>query len=86
MQLEKYTGVYQLAPNFQLTITREGSSLFGQATGQPKVPIFAETETNFFLKVIDAQLTFVKDAAGNVDALILHQNGANIQGLRVRKQ
>ena len=86
LQLEKYTGVYQLAPNFQLTITREGSSLFGQATGQPKVPIFAETETNFFLKVVDAQLTFVKDAAGNVDALILHQNGANIQGLRVRKQ
>ncbi len=86
VQLEKYTGVYQLSPTFQLTITRAGSSLFGQATGQPKVPIFAESETNFFLKVVDAQLTFVRDPSGNVDALILHQNGANIQGLRVTKR
>lgn len=82
-KLERYVGVYQLAPSFQLTITREGGSLFGQATGQPKVQLFAESEFEFFLKVVDAQVTFVRDANGTVNQLILHQNGANIAGLRV---
>ena len=62
--LETYVGAYPLvlAPTFVMTVTREGEQLFLQATGQPRFPIFAETETRFFLKVVDAQLTFVKDA------------------------
>jgi CubicO group peptidase (beta-lactamase class C family) len=84
-KLENYVGVYQLAPNFQLTITREGSSLFAQGTGQPKVQLFAESETDFFLKVTDAQVTFTRDSSGKVNQLVLHQNGANIAGLRVTK-
>jgi Beta-lactamase class C and other penicillin binding proteins len=83
-KLDAMVGVYQLAPNFQLTITKEGSSLFGQATGQGKVQLYAESETEFFLKVVDAQVTFVKDASGKVDQLILHQNGADIPGHRVK--
>jgi CubicO group peptidase (beta-lactamase class C family) len=83
-KLEPLTGVYELAPNFQLTITREGSALFAQATGQPKFPLFAEAETEFFLKVVDAQLSFVKDATGQFNSLVLHQGGANIPGKRVK--
>src|SRR5580693_1901121 len=69
-----YVGRYQLAPNFILTITREGDRLFAQATGQPKFEVFAEGDKDFFLKVIDAQLTFVTDASGPATAVILHQN------------
>ena len=36
-QLEPLTGVYELAPAFRIAITREGASLFGQATGQGRV-------------------------------------------------
>ena len=82
-KLEPLTGVYELAPNFQLTITREGASLFAQATGQPKFPLFAEAETEFFLKVVDAQVSFIKDANGQFNSLVLHQGGANIPGKRV---
>ena len=82
--LDPLVGVYELAPNFRLVITREGDSLFGQATGQGKVQMYAESETEFFLKVVDAQVTFVRDAAGKVDQLILHQGGANIPGRRVQ--
>ena len=46
-----------------------------QGTGQPKAEVFPESETNFFAKVVDAQLTFVKDASGKVTHLVLHQNG-----------
>ena len=42
-------------------------------TGQLKFELFAESETKFLLKVVDAKITFVKDAAGNVTHL--HRGG-----------
>ncbi len=76
-------GVYELAPAFRLAITREGASLFGQATGQGRAQLFAESPLTFFLRGVDAQVTFVRDADGKVNQLILHQGGANIPGKRV---
>jgi CubicO group peptidase (beta-lactamase class C family) len=78
-----YVGQYQLAPNFILTITREGDQLFAQATGQPKFQIFPESQRDFFLKVVDAQITFEVDASGHVTGLTLHQNGANMPAKRI---
>lgn len=83
-KLDAYVGVYELAPNFQLTITKEGGSLFGQATGQQRIQLFPESETRFFLRIVDAQITFVKGADGKVSELILHQRGADIPGRRVK--
>ena len=82
--LDAYVGVYELAPAFRLAITREGNALFGQATGQAKHQLFPEAETEFFLKVVDAQITFVKDASGKVNSIVLHQGGAHIPGKRVQ--
>ena len=70
-----YIGKYQLAPDFILTITRQGDHLFAQATGQGMFPLFPESERGFFLKVVDAQITFVTDSEGRATELILHQNG-----------
>ena len=80
--LQRRVGEYVLTPAFTLSITREGTALFLQATGQPKFPIFAESETAFFFRVADAQLTFTKDASGSVTGLILHQGGQNLPGRR----
>jgi CubicO group peptidase (beta-lactamase class C family) len=73
--LQKYTGKYELAPNFILTITREGNGLYGQATGQGKVQLFAESNNKFFLKVVDAEIEFVKDDKGQITKATLFQNG-----------
>jgi CubicO group peptidase (beta-lactamase class C family) len=78
-----YVGQYQLAPNFILTITREGDQLFAQATGQPKFQIYPESQRDFFLKVVDAQITFETDASGRATSLTLHQNGANMPAKRI---
>ena len=72
---DAYTGRYELAPNFILTISKEGDRLMAQATGQPPVELFPESETTFFLKVVDAKVTFVKDDTGKVTHLVLHQGG-----------
>jgi CubicO group peptidase (beta-lactamase class C family) len=70
-----YAGSYQLAPNFILTVTREGDHLFVQATGQPKAEVFPEGDRDFFYKVVEAQITFVADGQGKATELILHQGG-----------
>lgn len=75
--LETYVGAYQLAPTFTITITREEGRLFAQATSQPKFEIFAEKEDEFFLKALDAQISFTKNEAGAVTGMILHQGGAD---------
>lgn len=80
--LEPLVGQYELLPTFVLTITREGNQLFLQATGQPRFPVFAESETHFFLKVVDAQLTFVKDVSGRATEVVLHQNGMDQKARR----
>ena len=75
--LQTYTGQYELAPQFILTITRESSQLYVQATGQGKNAIFPESQTKFFLKTVDAELEFVKDDKGEVIKLVLYQNGTH---------
>ena len=65
-------------------MTLEDGALFMQATAQPKFPVFAESEVKFFLRVVDAQVSFTKDDSGAVTGLILHQNGANQPGRKVR--
>ena len=79
---DSYLGTYELAPSFIITITRDGDHLFEQATGQQKFEIFPEGERDFFLKVVDAQITFVTDSGGRATELILHQNGRDVHGKR----
>ena len=76
--LMRYVGTYELAPTFQIAVTREKTRLFVQATGQPRFPIYAESDSTFFLKVVDAQVTFSKDG------LVLHQNGRDLPGRKLQ--
>jgi len=80
---DAYVGQYELSPDFVITVRREENGLSIQATGQPKFEVFAESETKFFLTVVDAQITFVKNEKGEVTHLILHQNGADQKAKRI---
>lgn len=82
--LSRYVGTYQLAPEFAMEITTSDGALWAQATGQGKLRLWAEAETEFFLKEVDAQVTFVRDATGTVTSLILHQNGQHPAGVKVK--
>ncbi|HEX5314781.1 MAG TPA: alpha/beta fold hydrolase [Gammaproteobacteria bacterium] len=73
--LDAYVGSYELAPGFVLTISRRGEQLYAQATGQGAAPIYESAKDQFFYKVVNAQISFERDAAGNVTGLVLHQNG-----------
>ena len=78
--LDKYVGTYELAPSFNIVITREGDKLFGQATGQSKFEMAADSPTEFHLLVVPAKITFAPDGS----SLTLHQGGRDVAGKRVK--
>jgi len=81
--LNKYVGKYKVQDGYFITISREGDRLFSQSTGMPKLEIFPESETKFFLKKIEVQITFVKDENGNVMELIVHQGKVEVPAKKI---
>jgi D-alanyl-D-alanine-carboxypeptidase/D-alanyl-D-alanine-endopeptidase len=81
--LEVLVGRYQLAPKFEMAVTRKDGQLFIQLTGQPPSRIFPESPTAFFSKLIDAQFTFDLPANGPATAVTLHQNGRSPTAKRI---
>jgi hypothetical protein len=81
---EKYVGEYKLPIGMNLTVrTREGK-IFTEPTGQPEAELFPKSETEYFLKVVDAQITFVLDESGVATGLILHQGGQDFPGEKIQ--
>ena len=82
-ELDAVTGTYEIAPTFSLKVTREGAQLMVQATNQPKLPVSPYAANKFFLKVVDAQLEFMRNADGKAESVTLHQGGRDMPGKRV---
>jgi hypothetical protein len=74
----QYVGTYALGPNREIVITLENGQLMAQATGQTKLQLFAESDTRFFVKDVDAQIEFQKGDKGAVNSLTLHQGPAEL--------
>jgi Domain of unknown function (DUF3471). len=82
--LKGYVGVYQLDPTQELDVTMRDDVLFIKSTGGATVRLWAETERDFFIKEIDAQVTFVRDASGAVTGLVVHQFGRDRTARKIR--
>ncbi len=80
---ETYIGDYEFSPGIILSVTTESQRFFAQLTGQNRVEIFPESATQFFLKVVDAQLTFIVEGTGKAVRVILHQGGRDQTAIRV---
>ena len=75
--LAEYAGRYKQSDAVTLDVKIEGAHLVIQFTGQQAFEAYAETFKDFFLKKLDAQLTFVRTAEGKVSNVILHQGGVD---------
>ena len=82
--LKQYTGEYELAPSFTITFTLKDGQLFGQGTGQPQFQLFPKTETRFFLKVVVAEVDFLKGSDGTFSEMILYQGGQELKGVKIK--
>lgn len=82
--LKSYTGNYELAPNFILTISMEGKQLSAQATGQGKIKVFPKSEDFFYSKDIEAQIQFNTNKKGEIESLTLFQNGREMVAPKIK--
>ncbi len=77
--LEKYVGEYQAQfPPTNYKITIENGKLMFQEIDFLKAEMFAESETDFFLKAADMRIKFIKDANGTVTGFIVDQGDGTL--------
>jgi len=81
--LKQYVGRYRLASGAVFDITVEGGQLYAQLTGQARLPVYASAKDEFFYRAVNARISFERGPQGKVDALVLHQNGADRRASRL---
>lgn len=75
---DEYVGTYKHEDGFLLSIIKEDNRLFAKPDGQRKIELFPESKTEFFHKMIDVQITFIKDDFGKISRLVLRSQKDNI--------
>ena len=81
---DTYVGEYEIAPTLKVAVFKEGDKLMTQATNQPAFELYPESADNFFLKVVDAKVTFTRDDKGQVIGLVIHQGGRDVPGKKIK--
>lgn len=78
-----YLGVYELGDDgIYYFVSAKDERLFVRVMGQVDIEVFPESETQFFMKVLPVQVTFLRDADDKVNNLIHHQGGAETKAVR----
>ena len=82
---DEFVGRYALdaRPDFILTFSREGDTLYTQATGQGRLEIVPTSDSSFALIAVEASVTFHRNADGEVDALTMRQGGGENRATRL---
>jgi CubicO group peptidase (beta-lactamase class C family) len=73
--LDDYVGRYTPNPHLVCIVTREGDKLMIEAAGSGKLELLPESESSFFMRVMDGLFSFVRDEDGKVNQLTLRQGG-----------
>jgi CubicO group peptidase (beta-lactamase class C family) len=81
---DAYVGRYELAPGFVLTVSRDGPDFYLQATGQQRIRMFASSEVDFFLRAVEADLTFGRDEPNGPVTHMIFRQGQERRANRIR--
>jgi hypothetical protein len=83
--LSPFVGTYELATGLQLDVTLQNGALFVRSnSGGAPAQLWPESNTDFFVKEVDARVTFIRDASGKVSGLVLHQYGRDRPAKKTR--
>lgn len=82
---DDYAGRYDYGGAI-MKIRRDGDHLLAQLVGQPEFEIFPKSENEFFWKVVDAQVTFVRNENGEVTHALHHQGGQEINAPKLKDE
>ncbi|MBE0461302.1 MAG: C69 family dipeptidase [Candidatus Aminicenantes bacterium] len=81
---DEYVGEYDGSPVFRIRVIKKNDRLFCLIEDESQFEIFPESENEFFLKKVDAQISFVRTKEGKVTKLIVHSGGRNIPAKKIK--
>jgi len=81
---DAYVGEYEANPNFKVMVSKDGDKLTAQATNQPPFELYPEGTDKFFLKVVAAKVTFMRDDKAAVTGLVIHQGGRDLPAKKIK--
>lgn len=85
-RLGGFVGRYALSPGLAVGVTLSEGRLYARLTSQGRNELIPEGPRDFFMKGVDAQITFTVDAGGRANGLVLHQNGLDTPAPRVESE
>lgn len=77
-----YAGNYRLRSGQLMSVTREGTSLFGQIAGQPRFELFPRSDAKFFLVEAKVTVEFIKGTDGTITKALLQEGGSTVEAPR----
>ncbi|HKV38296.1 MAG TPA: thiol-disulfide isomerase [Blastocatellia bacterium] len=80
--LDSYTGIYQVAPGLDFTVSRNGKKLKIVALGGLTFDLRPESESQFTLDGFDASMTFVRDGDGTATEVVFQFNTVTMHARR----
>jgi D-alanyl-D-alanine-carboxypeptidase/D-alanyl-D-alanine-endopeptidase len=81
---DEFVGLYQISPEFVISVTKENDRLFGQGTGQPRFELFPEDKDAFFLKAVMAKIRFRRDQEGHVSEIVVLSGSGEEIGKKIK--
>jgi len=82
--LRAYVGEYAMPGEGSIVVTLENGRLQAQPTGQSRATLYAEAEDRFFLRAVNAQVSFTRSESGEVTGLVIHQGGGTQPARKIR--
>ena len=82
--LARYAGIYQAEGGPPLALVVEGGQLVLRPDNQGSIPLLAESERTFFIRELNVQVEFVRDASGAVTEFITSQGGRQDRVRRIK--
>ena len=81
--LQSYVGNYELSPGFVITVSKDGNQIKAKATGQEEYEFYPKSESIFYAKEVDIQISFNLDKDGQVVSMTLLASGKETTGLKL---
>ena len=78
-----FVGKYCVNDGAVMPITTQDNRLYVQPPGAPLLELFPKSTTEYFLKVVNVQVSFFPSESGKATKLIWHQNGRHIPAERL---
>ncbi|HEY9049803.1 MAG TPA: DUF3471 domain-containing protein, partial [Ohtaekwangia sp.] len=84
--LSAYIGRYDFGNGAVMTITTEADNLYAQLTGQSRFPIYPSAPAEYFWKVVEARIKFVRNDKGEVTHGHFTQGGFTIDAKKLAEE